>query len=675
MMPFTAMRVVLPSLVVLVDLLVVVAVSFIPMASDAQPAGPTPAPIPKPTPVPFPKPIVLERVKVINMIPNAQSGESGQDSEPNIAANPANINQIVGSAFTRNPGGALDRAPIYVSTDRGSTWAMNNIVPSNNGMTGDISVAFPSNNGRLYAGILRGGAGLRMQILRTPSPYGATVMDSLVDRQGSGVDQPWAEARSTSASGANVDRVYVGNNDFNAAPRTASDEHSLDAGTAPAPAGFVTDRLEVRNTNGQDMPAIRTAIHANGTVYAVFYRWVSGATPNARCDVVVVRDNSWASSGTPFRNLVAPGDGLAGVAVASNVLVPAFPASLGANRLVASNLSIAVDPANAQRVWVAWADRVATNDYTLHVRRSTDGGATWLADLLTITNATNPALAVNSAGVVGLLYQQLTGTAPSQRWQTHLRRSSTGTSWSDRMLANTPDNNPAPTFQPYIGDYADLVAVGPRFFGVFSASNIPDMANFPSGVTYQRNANFTSHTLFDTNGTTPVTASIDPFFFRVEPGNIVDICKQLPKLCAPLKFDKGLIRFQCSVIPCRVVDPIPKNCLVKYECPGCGPRGLCPPWYHIYLDGADPRLWQVELMTSRGDPVAYTVHPTDRGVVVSFRPDRTLFKEKSIGDYVLAFESARVAKGAKIEFRTRLETSAFPFEEHVRRQSGSRPGT
>jgi len=34
-------------------------------------------------------------------------------------------------------------------------------------------------------------------------------------------------------------------------------------------------------------------------------------------------------------------------------------------------------------------------------------------------------------------------------------------------------------------------------------------------VTYQRNANFTAHTLLDVDNATPVDVSIDPFFFRV----------------------------------------------------------------------------------------------------------------------------------------------------------------
>jgi hypothetical protein len=59
------------------------------------------------------------------------------------------------------------------------------------------------------------------------------------------------------------------------------------------------------------------------------------------------------------------------------------------------------------------------------------------------------------------------------------------------------------------------VAVGQTFFGIFSANNTPDMANFPNGVIYQRNANFITHTLLDVNNLSPVHVSIDPFFFKI----------------------------------------------------------------------------------------------------------------------------------------------------------------
>jgi len=225
-----------------------------------------------------------------------------------------------------------------------------------------------------------------------------------------------------------------------------------------------------------------------------------------------------------FSNLTDPSDGLAGRIVVSGIRVPfenSSHANFGQERLVASNLSIAVDPTNSSRVYIAWADFPGgVTPYTLHVRRSDNRGVTWSAsDLLTISNATNPALAVNSVGKVAFLYQLNTPIgAPlaNQRWETHVRRSTTqGASWDDLVLANTPANAPAPTFIPYLGDYVHIQAIGKNFYGIFSANNTPDFANFPQGVTYQRNANFSTHQLFRTDGTTAVAASIDPFFFKI----------------------------------------------------------------------------------------------------------------------------------------------------------------
>ena len=113
---------------------------------------------------------------------------------------------------------------------------------------------------------------------------------------------------------------------------------------------------------------------------------------------------------------------------------------------------------------------------------------TWSpADLLTVLNATNAALAINSAGAIGLLYQQLTGTGAARRWVTHFRQSADGANWADLVLCTAPASTPAKTFDPYLGDYDHLVAVRRDFYGS-SANNTPDQANFPNGVVYQRNA-------------------------------------------------------------------------------------------------------------------------------------------------------------------------------------------
>src|SRR5260370_15084 len=140
------------------------------------------------------------------MMPRSLSGETNQDSEPNLAVNPANWREMAASAFTPNPGGS-GNAPIYVTTDGGSTWVLNPIVPSAV-ETADITLRFASGSNDLYAGILRRPA-IDLAVLRTGDPTSATVMTVLESRPG--VDQPYVEARTDIASG-NHDRVFSAGN-------------------------------------------------------------------------------------------------------------------------------------------------------------------------------------------------------------------------------------------------------------------------------------------------------------------------------------------------------------------------------------------------------------------------------------------------------------------------------
>ncbi|MCW3054717.1 MAG: BNR/Asp-box repeat protein [Chthonomonadales bacterium] len=449
---------------------------------------------------------------VVNMIPAAMSGETNQDSEPNIAVNPAQPNDIVATAFTPAPmGGSF--APIYVSTDGGNTWALRTVVPGNGFVgTGDITVGFATTGGVLYAGILNGQTS-RMQILRTASFNSTAAMSVLVDRASE--DQPWVVAGSVVVGGVSRDRVFVGNEDGNQpGGRTATVDVSQDAATAPAPAGFTPIQLEHRSTVvNKDGPPIRTAFHIDGTVYSAFHRWASGTFPNLNIDVVITRDDNWGASATPFSALVDSGDNVVGQRIATNRFVR-FNALMGQERL-GGDLSIAVDPAASGTLWVAWCDRVggmAGTDWTLHVSHSTDRGQTWSADVRTITNAKNPSLAVNSARRLGLVYQLFTGT----QWVTTLEL--TTDSWASaaetHILHQAPSNTPARSFLPYIGDYIRMISIKRDFYGVFCGNNTPDMTNFPSGVTYQRGADFTTRTLLNTDGVTPVPVSIDPFFFH-----------------------------------------------------------------------------------------------------------------------------------------------------------------
>ena len=454
------------------------------------------------------------QVTVVNMMPNAMSNETQRDSEPNIAVNPANPNEIAASAFTYDPL-ASGSAPIYCSADRGNNWVLTAGILPGGDKTGDTTIRYGTTSNVLYAGILRTDNS-HISILRGAGCAAIGAMTSLVDRAMS--DQPWIEA-ATRLRDTAPDRAYVGSNDISAAGlggRTATIDQSQDAATAAPPAGFTTVRVEPRTTCSQDGPAVRPAIHPNGTIYVAYFRWTACAASPYTADIVVARDDNWASGASPYTAIADAGDALAGVRVTTGVSVPW--STLGTQR-IGSQLAIAVDPRDHRTVYIAWADGASAATYTIHVRRSIDGGVTWSADLRAISPATNPGLAINALGAVGFLYQRLTGAAPNQRWETHLEYTTNGfaAAPTDYILANVPDQNGAYAGVNPIGDYANVVAIGKTFYGTFSANNTPIAANFPNGVTYLRNADWTTQQLRNTTNTANVNVSIDPFFFRVEP--------------------------------------------------------------------------------------------------------------------------------------------------------------
>jgi hypothetical protein len=454
------------------------------------------------------------KVLLVNIIPRSLSGETHQDSEPTIAVNPANPLQIVATAFTPDPQRG-ELAPIYISQDGGNTWTLNSIVPGNNRSTGtgDITVKFSKSSNVLYAGILRGDSrAFRMNILRTRNFLSSTPMEILVDRKH--VDQPYVQV-ATVASGPHKgrDRLYVGNNDFDAEDgATATIDQSLNAATVTPK--FRKIRVESRDTSEQDGPPVRPSIHPDGTAYAIYQSWrtYDDESGEGTADIVVLRDDNWGSGSKPFSDLIDPIDGKVGVRVVQSTKFN-FNGVLGLQR-TGGDVALVVDPTDSDVVYIAYNDDHG-DDYVLHLLRSKDRGQTWSTDLRTIRNALNPGLAVNDAGKLGFLYQEFRGPEAAKRWVTKLELTRNGSSWTTLTLATTPADTPALKFDPYLGDYAHLMAVGKDFYGIFSANNTPRKKNFPCGVVYQRNANWTTQTLLNVNNTSPVRVSIDPFFLKV----------------------------------------------------------------------------------------------------------------------------------------------------------------
>lgn len=520
-------------------------------------------------------------VTVVNMIPKSLSGETNQDSEPNLAVNPANPKQMVGTAFTPNPT-AGSFAPLFVSSDGGMTWALNAIVPgasASGSPTFDITMKFATASGVLYGGIIRAD-NTNMAIVRTANYLASSPMTVLQSRApvGSSIDdQPWVQAATASSVSGSPDRVYVGSNNLITTPKTAHMDQSLNAASASPPAGFSAAGITIASRSpgaGQNAPSIRHAIHSNGRIYVAYFNWTAfNAASNVTSDIVVTRDDNWGSGATPYTAITDAGDHKAGVRVVTGVTIPWRNSHFIGQERVGSHLAIAVDPTNADIVYVAWCDFPnGAAPYSIHLRKSTNGGVTWSADLRVVANGINPGLAVNSAGHVGFLYQTL--TTNGTRWETHfeLSKNAFATAPAPTVLANTPSATPVATFLPYLGDYIYLTSVGTTFYGIFCANNTPDHANFPNGVTYQRNANFTTHQLLNVNNTTPVAVSIDPFFFSVTDGLLISpIIPITPiKIVQPIHAIAPILTIAPihSIQPIEPIEPVLPVQPVKTEKPG-----------------------------------------------------------------------------------------------------------
>lgn len=574
--------------------------------------------------------------RLVDMVPQSRSGETNQDAEPTITVDPNDNSRMAGSAFTwdnliMSPM-VTATAPIYVSTDRGDTWALAYIVPSKIGAgppTGDITLSFSSTlssalthtTSWLYAGTLSAAAaGYPMTVLRAQDPFtaGTTTMTTLDTRSGN-VDQPHTISKTSTAG---QDKLYVGfNKGYGCiAPSGRSSTLDVSQDAAISAPTFTLDVIEARNTACQDGFAQVPAAHLDGTVYAAF---IHNFTSSPR--LVVVRDDNWGAGAAPFSALTATIDGVPGSYVTTTLTLPS--GVMGQNRLGASNVSIAVDPGNSDRVYVAWGDG-GFNTETIHVRRSINRGVDWSDDLLTVTNALNPEVAINSIGTVGVLYQRLV----SGKWETHLVRTTdtdaTAFNTPGILLANqlatspTSTNNLLVAPNVYLGDYASLVSVGRNFVGMFSASNYPDKANFMTGVKFQREVNWTAHKLYtDAAHTTEVAPSIDPFFFEIEATFcdispvFCNICKRYPEACYP------------------IYDP-----WWRFKCPACSLEVLVRPGDEIKY---------ITLFDSKGREVGEFKRLKDPVVIKGMKYTHGLTVKAAKGvSYVL---KAEVAKGKKLK--------------------------
>ena len=410
---------------------------------------------------------------IVDVVPAKMSKEHEQNSESSLAVNPSDPSRIYLSAFGNSAGGN----PLFASDTGGSAWVFFNKLA-----TADTSLAWSAGGAAYLSQLSVDGSVLLAQRFSglAPKIKLKSIKNSFFKPGGGGPDQPWI---ATGNSGG-IDRIYIGFNDLSQPEKTAAMRFSLDGGFT-----WSSEVIEREVPGDQsDGSAIRTAVHGN-TVYAAFQRWNTLLNDgDEQGDLVIVKDI--AAGANHFNDL-----GASGVIVASNLVFP--QSNLGQERL-GSDLSIAVDPNDGNRVYLATAivNNVAPK---IVVLKSTNGGTDWTQVFSTPSNSALPALAIAGNGTVGLLYTRFT----EGNLETHLTQSVNNfTSSSDETLSRFKDNTPVPVFDPYIGDYQVLLAVGDKFYGTFCASN--DTGLFPQPVTFLRDK-----TLLGVS----VPFSIDPFFF------------------------------------------------------------------------------------------------------------------------------------------------------------------
>lgn len=509
---------------------------------------------------------VHSQVRVVNMIPAMFGNETTWNPEPTLAVHPADRGLLAASSFLLGTDvcAGASVSPILVSRDTGATWSIVCALPTP-GVAGlppsDVVLRWGRGKRRLYAAFIWSlpDHPQSLQLFATDDVFAPQPMRFIMGHDL--VDQP--DLLVIDRQGH--DRVMVSGSYKNAdsTPQTAA---ILWADDPEAGTPFRRIGLEHRVIGGQNF-AVRLATHASGRVYAMYdaVPAILDTSNTTFLDFVVARDDFFGSSSHPFAALrerprpaspaICPiGDGLPGVRVVRcrPFAYDAFGESgdaFGFQRRLPVLMSVAADPTDRRgsTVYVAWADSSGSDHQRVTVAKSVDGGQRWTR-LLSIPNATNPAIAVDSLGRLGFLFQQLAIDSATNRWVTRLLLSRDDMKHArEYVLASTPALAALVRVQPYIGDWVELHARGSEFLGVFSAANIPDSTNFPNGVIYQRRVSLESGKLLARRPVAgsvsgdQIAPSIDPFFFRVGP-------VESPQ-CAALRRASGSARTVAPALP------------------------------------------------------------------------------------------------------------------------------
>jgi hypothetical protein len=438
---------------------------------------------------------------VFTIDPSLSSSSSG-GTEPSIAVNPANPNQIAITRFSAATWNG-DEDVLY-STDAGITWTDETTIPAPPGVAGtaggpyDQTIDF-GRNGTLYGTFLTctpdGKGGCSATSVVTGSTTDPTQASSwswngnpaqLTSGSRTSVDQPWLLVNRDPTT-SSQDNAYVAYDDFGGSP-----DARVAVSYGATPVNITVDNKAGTESPLSTNPGLRLAADpGNGTMYALYEQSSGSSQPKS----VTYKLNRSTDGGATW-TLNGSGDGLT-VASVNSDQAPGFKFG-GVNALLGGVDHAAVDPSNGD-VYVVYGQDVSGGNQ-IKTRRLQDNGSGGLSvgsahNVSTSTDAALPSVAVLTDGTIGVLYISHDGTSSGlPTFSAHLARSTDhGSSFSDVVLQSfsSPVADDGTARQRIFGDYDQLKAVGNTFYGVYSGNR---------------------------NGFGSTTSAIDPIFFSVPQG-------------------------------------------------------------------------------------------------------------------------------------------------------------
>jgi hypothetical protein len=425
------------------------------------------------------------------------------NSEPSIAINPANPNQIVVMAGF---GGWPGNAPLFQSTDGGHTWARYRSItvpPGAANVSGcpcDQTVDLGHGN-TLYGTFLTAGANVgsiysgsttdpttsaawNWRTSGTPPVAQKTDLNAVGQATNTDfADQPWLLVNRDPTT-ASQDDVYVAYDDFGAGSPPIN--MRVAEATGANPPDFTVDNQSGTGGGSGTNPGHRLAVDpTTGAIYSVFQQ-ATGVNADGSVHINYMLNRStnggaaWMLNGQVGGIPVAKAD--------SNQPTPKFGT---VNALLGGVDHAAVDPNSGNVYYVYGARDSATGNNRLAiVRLQTDAsGNMSVVQSSFVTGqvqAALPSVAVASNGTVGVLYDTFDGFSSNlPMFSAHLAVSTDHAATFNDVVLQTflspaPDNGDPR--QRVLGDFQQLKALRNTFYGVFSGNRAAPPFNAPMSV-------------------------------------------------------------------------------------------------------------------------------------------------------------------------------------------------